>query len=61
VAREASPETVRVIREAGFKVAVTVDEAPLGDGWPSLLLPRCEAVERDVAVFAAWLERQFTR
>ena len=53
---ERDPRTVRVLRELGFTSAVTVDERPVEDGLPRLLLPRCEAPTAGGAAFTAWLE-----
>jgi hypothetical protein len=54
--------TVRAVREAGYGAAVTVDEAPLRNGTPSMLVPRYEApAVTSREVFREWLEARLTR
>jgi len=48
--------TVRVVRELGFTIGTTVDELPVENGWPRLLLPRCQARGADITAFATWLD-----
>ncbi|MBP7570404.1 MAG: glycosyltransferase [Acidobacteria bacterium] len=52
---ERSPATVRIVREAGFTIGVTVDGRAATGGMPRLLLPRCEVPPGDDAGFKAWL------
>ena len=48
-------ETVRAVREAGFKLAVTTEERPLRRAENAFLLPRYDANTRDLARFNAVL------
>jgi len=33
-----------------------VDDLPVENGWPRLLLPRCQARGADITAFATWLD-----
>jgi peptidoglycan/xylan/chitin deacetylase (PgdA/CDA1 family) len=56
---ERRPATVRIVRESGFTVGVTVDPGVATAGMPPLLLPRCEVPPGDGTDFEAWLESVF--
>jgi len=54
---ERDGRTVRVLRESGFTIGVTVDERPVEDGCPRLLLPRCEVTSADIGTFISTIGR----
>ncbi len=56
---ERRPATVRIVRESGFTVGVTVAPGVATAGMPPLLLPRCEVPPGDGTDFEAWLESVF--
>lgn len=57
---ERDQRTVRVLRELGFRTAVTVDGTAVDDGCPALLLPRCEVLATDISAFTGWLRALLT-
>jgi peptidoglycan/xylan/chitin deacetylase (PgdA/CDA1 family) len=48
-------ETVSIARDAGFDVALTCEETPIGPGVDRLRLPRCEVTRARSARFEEWL------
>jgi peptidoglycan/xylan/chitin deacetylase (PgdA/CDA1 family) len=52
-------DTVRVVRDAGFRSAVTVCGRTVRTAAVPFLLPRCEVPKRLERDFAAWLTAQF--
>jgi peptidoglycan/xylan/chitin deacetylase (PgdA/CDA1 family)/glycosyltransferase involved in cell wall biosynthesis len=57
---ERNQTTVRVLRELGFRNAVTVDGIAVEDGCSRLLLPRCEVLTTDISAFTGWLRGLLT-
>ena len=55
-----SDETVRIVRDSGFELAVTCEDALVCGGGDVLTLPRLDVTSRRVADFAEWLEQRFS-
>ena len=55
-----SDETVRVVRDSSFDLAVTCEDTLVSSGADPMRLPRLDAASRSVGDFAEWLEQRFS-
>src|SRR5206468_8975407 len=55
-----SDETVRIVRDSSFELAVTCEDAVVCRGADPMTLPRLDVTSRSVADFAEWLDQRFS-